>query len=179
MQIAAGTDLLLVGRVIGTHGLQGELKIVPESDDPARVTGLKKVWLGEANLSADKFDVSRSRLHRTKYGISVLMYVNGVSSISQASQLRGRNVYAQEGDLPKLETGEYFLHDLIGAVVSTEAGDVVGELKDIWSAPASDIYVVRRSGQRDALIPAVPAIVTSVDAASRQVVIQSIEGLLD
>lgn len=179
MQITAGTDLLLVGRVIGTHGLQGELKIVPESDDPARITSLKRVWLGEASLSTDDFGVNRSRLHLTKYGVSVLMQLDGVSSLSQATELRGRNVYAQERDLPELESGEYFLHDLIGAVVSTESGDVVGELKDIWSAPASDIYVVKRSGQRDALIPAVPAIVTSVDTVSGQIVIQSIEGLLD
>jgi len=107
------------------------------------------------------------------------MQLDGVPDVDRAARMRGLKVYARSEDLPPLASGEYFLHDLIGAVVSTEAGTVVGELKDIWSAPASDVYVVRRSGCPDALIPAVPAIVTSVDAATGRVVIQELEGLLD
>lgn len=177
--MTAGTDLLLVGRVIGTHGLQGELKIVCESDCPSRLAELKTVWLGHSSVSAVRYHVQRSRQHRTKNGLNVLMQLDGICNLDHAGSMRGLDVYARAEHLPPLEAGEYFLHDLIGAVVSTEAGAAVGEIKEIWSTPASDVYVVRRSGQRDALIPAVPAIVTSVDAASGRVVIQTMEGLLD
>ena len=177
--MSAGTDLLLVGRVVGTHGLRGELKIACESDSPSRLAELETVWLGSSSGSAAPRSVCSARPHRTKHGISILMQLEDVRNMDRACRMRGLKVYARSDDLPPLGSGEYFLHDLIGAVVSTEAGAVVGELKEIWSAPASDVYVVRRSGQPDVLIPAVPAIVTSIDAASRRVVIQEIEGLLD
>ena len=179
MLITAGADLLLVGRVIGTHGLQGELKIVSESDSPERVAGLEKIWLGSESQCAVLYHVERSRQHRTKRGISILMQLAEVRSRDEAGSMCGLGVYAQAQDLPPLESGEHFLHDLIGATVVTESGAVVGELRDIWSAPASDIYVIRRTGQRDALVPAVPNFVTSVDATAGRVVIEAIEGLLD
>ena len=179
MEITAGTDLLLVGRVIGTHGLQGEIKVLPDTDDAARATALKHIWLGAEDSSAVRYKVHSARLHRTKRGISVLMQLDTIEDMESAAGLRALNVYATTSDLPPLASDEYFLHDLIGARVHTNEGTLVGELKDIWDAPASDVYVVQRTGQPDALIPAVPAIVASVDADGKQIIIRSIEGLLD
>ena len=179
MLTTAGADLLLVGRVIGTHGLQGELKIVSESDNPDRVAELERIWVGKESHCAVEYRVQRSRQHRTKHGLSLLIHLAEVRSKNDATAMCGLGVYAQAQDLPPLEPGEHFLHDLIGAAVVTESGAVVGDLMDIWSAPASDIYVVRRAGQRDALVPAVPTIVKSVDATAGRVVIEAIEGLLD
>ena len=179
MQTPAGTDLLLMGYVVGTHGLKGECKIVPETDDPARVLALERVWLGHKENCTHQYDVIASRLHHTKHGVSILMRLEGIPDVDSAAQLRGLDIYAKAADLPPLASGEFYLYNLIGTKVYTDSGFTVGQIKDVWEAPASDVYVIDRPGQRDALIPAVPAIVTSVDTKARRIVIRPIEGLLD
>ena len=178
----AATDervLLMVGRVIRSHGIRGELKVLPESDNPERLLDLPQVFIGEQESATTAFPVAAARFQQTKKGLAVLMTLEGISTRDDADALRKQVVYALQNDLPPLESGEYFLHEIIGSKVETDSGKEVGELKEIMELPAHDIYIVKRQGLPDVMIPAVPEFIEKVDVDEKLIVIRPIEGLLD
>ncbi len=172
-------DLLVVGRVIRSHGVRGEIKVLPESDDPERLLSLSEVFVGKNEAEAVHHEVKGARFQQSKKGLTVLYTLEGVSSRDAADALRHQIVFATADDLPPLEEGEYFLHDIIGSKVDTAAGEEVGTLKDVLELPAHNVYVIARQGQGDVMVPAVPAFIEKVDVDARHIVIRPIEGLLD
>ncbi len=172
-------ELLLIGRIARAHGVRGECKMVPEAADCSRYGKLGRVFLGRSPEEAAVYEVEGLREHVTSRGRSALFRFREVDSPEGAGELAGLNVYADRKDLPPLEAGEYYLHDLVGLEVTTPGNEVLGTMKDIYSAPASDILVVARPGGKDALIPAVPAFVEGVDMVEGRVIVRPIEGMLD
>lgn len=175
----APDDLLLVGRVVKAHGLRGEIKVAAETDDLARLEGIETLYLGRAPERAAPHAVTALRFQQTKRGPLALLQLKGVGTREGADALRKLFVYAAEVDLPPLEEGEAFVHDLIGLRVESEAGEPIGTVEDILQQPAHDVYVVAREGRPDAFVPAVEAFVVSLDLDARRLVIRPIEGLLD
>ncbi len=171
--------LLLVGRIVRTHGLNGECKIVPESDDPNRLLNLKRIWLGDTPQTAKSYNVQGTRIHNSKRGTTILMQFAGIHTVTDAEGLGRPQVYADLKDLPPLHPGEFFLHDLIGIEVLTSEGEFVGILKDIMDTQSYSLYLVQRPEKNEVLIPAVPAFIVSTDLEQRRMVIRTIEGLLD
>lgn len=172
-------ELLLIGRIARAHGVRGECKMVPEAADCARYGNLERVFLGRSAQEAAGYTVESIREHVTSRGRSLLIRFARVDSPERAGALSGLDVYADREDLPPLDAGEYYLHDLVGLQVTTPGDEVLGTMKDVYSAPASDIFVVARPGRKDALIPAVPAFVEGVDVDEGRVIVRPIEGMLD
>jgi len=172
-------DLLLVGRIYRAHGVKGDLKVVPETDDPERFEDLEEVFVGTSPEDAEAFAVEAVRYQYSQKGVTVVLKLAGVSSREAADALRRRAVYADAGDLPPLEEGEVYLHDLIGLAVVDEAGEAVGTVEDVLDMPAHHVYVVSRPGRPDAMIPAVPAFIAGIDLEAGRLVVRPIEGLLD
>lgn len=172
--------LLLVGRVGKTHGLRGEVKVIPETDDLARFATLERVFLGQKPEDAAPHRVASVRFQQSKRGATVVLKLDGIETMEQAAALRRQAVFAFEEDLPPLDDDEFFLHDLIGLAVVTEQGEVVGVIKEVLDLPAHHVYVVKRPGKPDAMIPAVPAFIIDLDVDDAQrLVVRPIEGLLD
>ncbi len=172
-------NLLLVGRVLRAHGVRGELKVVPEADDPARLEVLSTLYLGTDADRAQPHEVEAVRPQHTKRGTLALVKLRGIDTREAAEALRRRLVFAPEADLPPLETGEAFIHDLVGLDVVTTDGAPVGTVEDVWSGPAHAVYVVARDAKEPAMIPAVEEFVAEVDLEANRLVIRPIEGLLD
>ncbi len=172
-------ELLLMGRFFRPHGLRGEVKVIPETDDPDHFSGLETVYVGQEPEVASPRSVQSVRFQQTKHGVTVILKLEGVDSPESAGALRDQFVYARESDLPELEEDEVYLHDLIGLAVVTEAGEQVGTVSDVLDMPGHITYVVERPGQSDALIPGVPEFVIEVDLDAGRVVIRPIEGLLE
>ncbi len=179
MQIPSPEDLILVGRIVRTHGLKGECKILPESDDPNRLLTLKRIWLGTTPQITQLFNITSARLQTSKKGATVLMQFEGIQSINDAQHLAKSLAFADVNDLPSLEPGEFFLHDLIGMEVVSDSGESIGTVKDIWAMQSYPMYVVERSGMKEALIPGVPEFIISTDVDQGRITIQTVEGLLD
>ncbi len=173
------TDALLMGRVQKPHGLRGECKVIPETDDPGRFADLEEVFVGRTALEATSYNVVSAREHSTRRGTVILVRLEGVETVEAASTLTGSSVFALAGDLPPLADGEFFLHDTVGLSVSTDDGTNIGTVRDVLELPGSNVYVVKRPGRQDALIPAVPAFIKHVDVAASQMVLSPIDGLLD
>ncbi len=171
-------ELLLVGRIGRPHGVRGEVKVVPETDDPARIEALGTLHVGADAERARPQAVEHVRMQHTRRGPLALVKFAGVDAREAAEALRGLLVFARPADLPPLAEGEAFVHDLVGLRVVSEEGEDVGTVKDVLQAPAHALYVVDRPGGPDALIPAVGAFVSSVDLEAGRLVIRPIEGLL-
>ena len=175
----APDSLLLVGTVGRPHGVLGEVKVVPETDDPERLRALERVFVGDAPERAEERAVESLRFQPTRRGLTALVRLAGISGRDAADLLRGLHVYAAEDDLPPLDEGEVFLHDLIGLAVVTDEGEAVGTVTDVLTGGAQPLLVVKRDGKPDALVPDVDEIVTDVDLDAERITIRPPEGLLD
>jgi len=107
------------------------------------------------------------------------MQLVGVQTVSDVQRLGKPLVFAHIDDLPPLNSGEYFLHDLIGVKILNEDGEMIGVIKDVWETQAHPLYLIDRDEHKDALIPAVAEFIVSTDMHQRQMMIRSMEGLLD
>lgn len=175
-------QLLLVGVCGPPHGLLGEVKVIPQTDDPQRLVALGRVFVGEALAVAVERRVVTSRIQTPRRGPVVLMRMEGVEGREAAEQLRKQRVYALAEDLPERQAGEMYLHELHGLEVFIEAEgefERIGVVVDTVAGVAQDLLVVGREGRSDLLVPDVPEIVTAVDPVAGRVVIDPPEGLID
>ena len=171
-------SLILMGRIARVHGLRGEVKVWPITDDPQRLMDLERVFVGPEEHEAVPFRVEQARLQPTKRGPLVLLRLGEVTTRAAAEAFDRMLVYAAEADLP-LEDDEIFVHDLIGLAVETESGERIGVLREVMALPAHDVLVVERADAPDALVPDVPEFVIEADPAEGRIVIRPIDGLLD
>ncbi len=155
------------------------MKIIPETDHPERFEDLTIIYTGSTATTADPQDLESVRFQPTKRGTIVIAKLRGIDSREKAETMRKACVFAREEDLPPLEEGEFFLHDLIGLAVVTDAGDDVGTVDDVIEGPAQPILVVARKGKESVMIPAVDEFVDNMDLDERRIIIRPIEGLLD
>lgn len=172
-------SLLLVGQISRPHGVQGEVKIVPTTDDPSRFADLDIVYIGATAIEADAHRVETVRLQPTGRGLVVIMKIEGVDTREQVETLRRRQVFARASDLPPLDDDEFYIHDLIGLEVVTDTGELVGPVDDVMTMPAQQVLVVARRGRNPAMIPIVHEFVEDINLEERKIIIRPIEGLLD
>ena len=162
---ARGAPLQEIGKVAGTHGVRGELRVEPWCDSPAFLAGFTTVYLrGEARA------VLSARQHKR----FVLMKLDGVESVEAAQALRDSVLYIDRSGVA-LPEGRYFIKDLIGLAVF-DGGERIGTLYDVLTAPAHDVYVVR-GGDGEHMIPAVPEFVKEIDLEQGIVRVALIEGM--
>lgn len=180
-RVADSDDLFLIGRVLKAHANDGEVKVAPETDDPARFEPLGRVHLGRAPAQATPRRVESVRHQTTKRGPLVLLKLEGVDDRTSAEALRRQQVYAAENDLPPLGEGEAFIHDLVGLEVVTEEGQHLGTVESVEQVPAHDVFVIAREGDDEeddpAMIPGVEEFVREVDLENNRLVVRLIEGM--
>lgn len=171
--------LIRIGTLYKPHGVRGEIKMYPETDDPERLQDLKEVQIGKTSEKTRSFQIRSLRLHRTAKHDFVLLVLENVNNPDEANALKGQGVYVQQNVLPPLEDDEYWLDDLVGMTARTEDGEIIGEVVEWLEGPAHDLMVILRPDESEVLIPLVPAFITDVDSDENCVVIRPIEGLLD
>ena len=150
-----------MGRVAGSYGVRGWIKVVPGGGVRDALPGLTEWWLG-----GEAYRVSEARVH----GATIVAKLDGIETREQALALKGAKVSVEREALPEAEEGHYYLTDLVGLEVVNEQGERLGTVKQWISNGAQDVMEV--SGERTRLIPWVPAIVKTVDLAARRVVVQ-------
>ncbi len=163
LEPAAGVT---VGRVVGVHGLRGEVKVEPLSDFPERFEPGAALWLDGRRLR-----VEGSRWQRRL----VYLKLEGVDSRSDAVALAGRELCVPEL-LALVQEGVYYQHDVIGLSVVDAAGETLGRVSDILSTGANDVYVVR--GERgELLLPAIDDVVRQIDLDGGCLLVELLPGL--
>jgi 16S rRNA processing protein RimM len=168
-----GEPPVAVGRVVGAHGLRGEVKTVPLNDRPERILEIRSVFLsGEAEILGERFDVEHAR----RADKLVLLKFRGVDDRNRAETLKGYWLNDPNGEVKPLAENEYYIFDLKGLLAETAEGRAIGRVVDVLKLPAQDALVVDRNGE-EILIPMVKELVKRVDVPAGKVVIDFIEGL--
>ena len=168
------TDLILLGKVAATHGIKGQLRIVPYSGSGETFLALKSVLLRNASGKTDEHELAAVSSH----GRKVLVALKGYTDINQVIPFVGSEVLIKREQLPPVEEGEFYWHDLIGMKVVTDTGRHLGILESIIETGSNDVYVVT-SGKQEILVPALEDVVVSVDLAAKVMTVTPVEGLFD
>ncbi len=150
---------------MNTHGVRGEVKIEPWADDAAFLTRFRRFWLDGAPVK-----VRSCRVHKTM----CICALEGVDDVNAAMALKSKVLFIDRDDA-KLPKGTLFIQDILGASVVDESGKELGVLEEVLPAPAASVYVVR--GEREILIPDVPAFILDKDAERGVVTVRLIEGM--
>ena len=162
---------LEAGKVVGTHGVRGEMRVECWCDSPAVFAKLKTIYLDQAGKTSAKI---AARPHKSM----VLVKMDGVDTVEQAEAYRGRVLYLSRKDV-KLPKGQYFISDLIGLTVKdAHTAEVVGTLTDVTTPCMQNLYHVTLADGREVMIPAVPEFIKTVDVDGGFVEITPIKGLL-
>lgn len=169
---------LRIGIIGKVHGLKGELKVFPTTEDPKRFSSLKEVILKKeedglfARKDREVREVSSVRFHKDM----VLLQLKGIDTIEKAEQYRNFSIFVKREDAIPLEEGEHYLGDYLGMQVFVEERESIGHISDIIETGANLVFVVR-GGEKEYLIPHVPSIVYAV--RENEVHIHAIPGLLE
>lgn len=147
-----------MGRVAGSYGVRGWVKVAPEGGSEEGLVGAKEWW-----IDADAYGVSGARVH----GATVVGKLAGIETREQALTLKGRTVAVRREALPEPEEGKYYLADLVGLEVVNEQGVPLGVVMRTYSNGAQDVIEV--AGDKTRLIPWVAAVVKEVDLLKKQV----------
>jgi 16S rRNA processing protein RimM len=167
---------LLVGQVVTTHGIRGEVRVYPHTDFPeVRFAQGSRLLLIHPDLREPlPLTVEKSRPHKRV----VIIKFREWDDINQAEPYKGGKLVVERADAVDLNEGEFYFHEIIGCQVVTTEGRNIGTVREILQLPANDVWVVAPSdGGKDILIPYIDDVVKEVDPESKQVVIQWMEGL--
>ena len=144
------------------------------TDSPERFAKLKAVWCGADENAAVRFSIVSMRIERS----AVVLKLKEIDTRTLADEHRGEYLFVETKDVVAPAKGSYFIHDIIGMKVVTEAGEEVGSVQDVMELPANDVWVVA-SGTKEFLIPAIKEVIRQVDVDARTVVIWPLEGMLE
>jgi 16S rRNA processing protein RimM len=163
-----------VGIITSTHGVRGEVKVFPTTDDKTRFKKLKSVIL----------DTGREQLPLTIEGVKffkqyVILKFKDYDNINDIEKYKGKSLYVTRENAVRLGKDEYFIADLIGMNVENEDASFQGILKDVIETGANDVYAIECGDGREVLIPAIRDCILSVDLENRRMKVHLLDGLLD
>ncbi len=158
-------EFLPAGQIVNTHGIRGEMRVLPWADGPEFLLNFKKVY-----VDGKEYKVESARVQKT----CVLLKLAGVDSIEDATLLREKTVEIARKHA-KLEEGAFFVADLVGLTVVDQEGNAIGKLTEVLSMPKNDVYIV--TGEKEYLIPAVKEYVKDICPKDGKMEVVLIEGM--
>ncbi|MDE6672228.1 MAG: ribosome maturation factor RimM [Ruminococcus sp.] len=162
-------EYLEAGKIVNTHGIRGEVKIMPYTDVPELLCEFDRLFLNKQEIF-----IERSRVAKNM----VIAKFEGVDTPEQAEKLRNKILYMHRDDL-KLDDDTYFIQDLIGIEVKdVETGVIYGKIVAVMQTGANDVYVIKGS-DREYLVPAIADVVVSTDIDNNVMTIKVLDGLFD
>jgi 16S rRNA processing protein RimM len=167
-------EYLQVGAIASTHGIRGEVKVFPTTDDPARFRSLKQVIL-EGRREKLTLEIEGVKFFKQ----FVILKFKGYDDINQVEGYKGCTLWVHRKDAVKLGKDENFIADLIGLTVTTDEGTVLGTLSDVLQTGANDVYVVETPEKKELLLPAIKQCILEVNPEEGRILVHLMEGLLD
>lgn len=166
---------LTVGRITGTHGIRGEVRVSSRTDYPdLRFAPGAKLFLSHPSLEkTERITVVRARPHKDSW----LLQFEEWTDINQAEPYRGGTLMVSEEEAMEPEGDAYYLHEIIGCQVITTEDESVGVVTEILQPGANDVWVVQKEGGGEVLIPFIDEVVQEVNPSAKRVIIRWMEGL--
>ena len=165
-------NLLQVGIITTTHGVRGEVKVFPTTDDVQRFKKLKNVILDTGK------EMTEQEIEGVKFfKKQVILKFRGIDDMNTAEQYRQKSLYVTRENAVKLKADEYFIADLIGLAVTSDEGEELGHITDVLQTGANDVYIISRDGCPDILLPAIRDCVKHVDIENGCMQVHLLPGL--
>ena len=164
-------EYLEAGKIVNTHGIRGEVKIMPYCDSPELLCEFDRLFMGK---SLTEIYIERSRVQKNM----IICKIEGVDTPEEAEKLRNKMLYMHRDDL-ELDEDTYFIQDLIGMTVKdADTGEIYGIIDDVFQTGANDVYSIKNS-DKSYLVPAIADVVITTDIDSGIMTIRPLEGLFD
>jgi len=157
-------QFLNVGQIVNTHGVKGEVKVFPLTDDPMRFKKLKKVIIDNKDVQIISYKFQKDR---------VILKLEGVDTMDDAIRLKGKYLKVSREDAVKLPKDTYFIADLIGCSVFDTDETPLGEVYDVIKTGSNDVYWVK--GIKELLIPVLKEIVLDINVEDKKIVIKPVK----
>ena len=166
-------DLLKVGVITTTHGVRGEVKVYPTTDEPERFLDLEYVLL-DTGKELRRLDIKNVRFFKNL----VILKFDGIDNINDIERYKRCPLLVERKDAVALEEDEYFIADMIGIQVVTEDDEPFGTLKDVMETGANDVYVIDTEEHGEVLVPAIRECILDVDIENQKMKIHLMDGLI-
>ncbi len=161
------------GKIVNTHGLRGDVKMEPWTDDPQLFCEIKTLYLDDQGQHP--IEIEKARLQKGM----VLLKLKGIDTIEAGETLRGKILYIHRDDIP-MEEGEYLIQDLLGCrVLDVDTKEQYGTLVDVTPTGANDVYHIRFADGTVRLCPVIPDTIIKTDVQAGEIEIRPLKGLFD
>lgn len=170
-------ELYQVGAITQTHGIKGEVKVFPLTDDISRFKNMKNLLLDGGKEGYIELEVENVRQQKNL----VILKFKGIDNINDIEKYKGKGLYVTKDNRVKLKADEYFIADLIGCEVYTDENpdEKFGEISDVMETGANDVYDIELTTGGNVLLPAIKECILKVDVEARRVDIHLLKGLMD
>lgn len=173
-------EYLQIGKIVNTHGVRGEVRLIPLTDDPHRFDELEWVYVETDDTNSATLPNKKYTIENLKYAKgSVIIKFSGIDTVETANTLRDCFVMVDRSHAVKLPKDSFFICDILGSTVSDEKGEVLGQLTDVLQTGSNDVYVVKDESGRELLLPALKSVVRKVSPERRRIEVIVPKGLLD
>lgn len=166
-------EFLEIGKITGTHGIKGEMRVQPWCDSPEFMSGFKQLYL-------DKKGEKPLKVKCKPHGQMVIMKVQGIDTVEEASKYREKLLFMKRSDA-NIPDGHYFIQELIGCTVidADDPSKTYGTLTDVSMTGANDVWHITDSEKKEYLIPAIPHVVIDTDVVNSIIKIRPLKGIFD
>jgi 16S rRNA processing protein RimM len=166
-------NYLKVGQIVNTHGVRGEVKVYPLTDDLKRFDKLKFIFI----KSGEQY--KKVQVLGVKYVKAMaILKLSGIESMNDAEKYRDMYIYIDRENAIKLPEDTYFIADLIGINVVNGCGEPLGKITNVFSTGSNDVYEIKPETGKSFLIPAIGDVIKDVDITNRKMVVELLEGLI-
>lgn len=167
-------NIFRIGVIASTHGLKGEVKVFPTTDDVNRFTSLKKCF-----IRTPKGDIQVEKNTCKFFKNMVILSFKEFKDINEIEKYKGCDLYVNREDAVPLEEDEFYIADVIGMDVVEDNGNCLGVLTDVMQTGANDVFVVKLNDDREVLIPVIKDCVLDMDYDERKITVRLMKGMLD
>lgn len=165
-----------VGKIVNTHGIRGEVRVISKTDFPEERYKIGNVLYLFLPKAKDPIELT-VKSHRTHKNFDLLTF-EGLENINEVEKFRDGILKVPESYLGQLDEDEFYYHEIIGCLVATTKGVEIGKVTEILSPGANDVWVIKGKGGKEILIPYIHDVVKKVDTKEKVILIDPMEGLL-
>lgn len=169
------SKLFNVGKIVTTHGIKGEVKVIKMTDNEKRFKVGENLFLELDNNQIMSLTITKERQHKNH----LLLQFEEITSLTEAEQLKGRLLKVKEEQLPPLPDNEFYIYEIINCDVYTTDEQYIGKITEVYKTGANDVWEITTEEGKEHLIPFIADVVKEVYPKDKKVIIELMEGLLE
>lgn len=162
-----------IGQIVNTSGLKGILKIKPFTDDIKKFSNLKTIYI-KTKSGLTEFKIEQVRYVKNM----VMLKLAGIDTVEEAEKYRNLYIRILRDQEEELEEGSYYVVDILGCKVNTDANQELGKIVDVFQTGSNDVYVVKDEQGKQILLPAIKQVIKNVDIKNKIITVHLLEGLV-